>query len=46
MQAANLACKDLNERMQVVALEMDNPTWVELVQECNRQGVDLTARHM
>ena len=32
--------------MAKVAESMDNPSWIELVQECNKRGVDLTAKHM
>ena len=32
--------------MAKVAESMDNPSWIELVQECNKRGVDLTTKHM
>jgi hypothetical protein len=46
LQAAIIACDALNEKMQVIAETMDNPTWEELVLECYAQGVDLTSKHM
>ena len=45
-QAAIVACSDLKFRMGKVSETLSNPSWLELVQECNKHGVDLTARHM
>ena len=39
------ACRELRARMKKVEDEMDNPTWLELVTECDLRGLDLTGRH-
>jgi len=44
--SAIVACQKLKEKMKVVADTMQNPTWNELVSECNKQNVDLSVRHM
>ena len=44
--AAIVACKTMNARLQEVAVTMDNPTWLELIQECYKRGVDLSVKHL
>ena len=44
--SAIVACQELKERMKPVADSMQNPTWLELVQACNQQNIDLSVRHM
>eukprot|EP00095_Tigriopus_kingsejongensis_P005797 maker-scaffold88_size394946-snap-gene-2.26 protein:Tk05797 transcript:maker-scaffold88_size394946-snap-gene-2.26-mRNA-1 annotation:"hypothetical protein DAPPUDRAFT_313254" len=45
--AAELACKELKERMKKVKDSLPaNPKWLALVKACNQKAIDLTARHM
>jgi len=45
--AAQVACTAMKARLQEVAETMDNnPTWLELIQECYNRDIDLTVRHM
>ena len=44
--SAKVACKTIKDRLQEVAVEMDNPTWLQLIQECYKRGVDLTVHHL
>ncbi|KAL4223518.1 hypothetical protein ACF0H5_016989 [Mactra antiquata] len=38
-------CKILNDRMAPVKEKMKDPTWVQLINECYSEGIDLTARY-
>ncbi|KAF2895406.1 hypothetical protein ILUMI_10770 [Ignelater luminosus] len=40
------ACETLLERMKPVKDRMDNPSWKELVKECQNQYIELAASHM
>ena len=44
--SAIVACQKMKDKMKPVADSMQDPTWNELVTECNRQHVDLSVRHM
>ncbi|XP_053383995.1 uncharacterized protein LOC123535767 isoform X2 [Mercenaria mercenaria] len=37
------ACKELNDRLQPVRVKMGKPTWLELINECYAEGIDLAA---
>ncbi|KJE95964.1 XDH protein [Capsaspora owczarzaki ATCC 30864] len=43
-QAVVLACQTLLARMAPVRQQMGNPTWTQLVTQCNTQGVELATR--
>ncbi|XP_070198779.1 xanthine dehydrogenase/oxidase-like [Littorina saxatilis] len=36
-------CKTLKSRMDPIRLQMDKPSWTQLVSECYKKGVDLSA---
>lgn len=44
--SAVVACKIMKDRLQEVADTMSNPSWLELIQECYKRGVDLSVHHM
>ncbi len=44
--AAIVACRNMKMRLDEVAQTMQNPTWLELVQECYKRGVDLSVKHL
>ena len=43
--SAMKACQEMKARLKVVEDTMDNPSWLELIQECYTRQVDLSVRH-
>jgi xanthine dehydrogenase/oxidase len=43
LQAAGKACENLLERMKPIREKLKNPTWEELIAECHKLGIELSA---
>ena len=39
-------CKKLNDRIEPVKKKMKSPTWLQVIQKCYDEGVDLSAKYM